>query len=249
MAMTADEATDLAVAEIRRLGELCVDVDPGTPVPTCPAWDLGALLRHTGTVNRWAATMVGRSSQERLNRDAVDWDEPDDPAALAAWVRDGAEFVEQRFRDADPSTPMWAWGSPKTAAFWPRRMVHETGIHRADAEYALDRSPSFDAAAAVDGIEELLDNLPHAAYFRPHVAELRGDGDVLALVSPEASFTVTLRPVGFGGRRDAADADAALEAPSASDLLLTLYGRRSPAAGEITGKASLVEHWLENSRL
>ena len=247
--MTAVAATDLAVAEIRRLGELCLDADPSTPVPTCPEWDLGQLLRHTGTVNRWAATMVARSSQERLNRDGVDWDEPDDPAALAAWVRDGADFVEQRFRSADPSKPMWAWGSPKTAAFWPRRMVHETGIHRADAEYALGRSPSFDVAVAVDGVEELLDNLPHAAYFRPKVAELKGDGEVVALVSPQARFTITLRPDGFAWTRDAADADAALEAPSASDLLLTLYGRRSPAAGEVTGNASLVEHWLESSQL
>lgn len=249
MAITPDRATDLAVAEIRRLGDLCVDVDPGTPVPSCPGWDVGALLRHTGSVNRWAATMVARSSQERLTRDGVDWDEPEDPAALAAWVREGAEFVDARFRGADPSTPMWAWGWPKTAAFWPRRMVHETGVHRADAEYALGRSPAFDAEVAVDGVEELLDNLPHAAYFRPGVAELTGTGEAVAFVAPEASWTIRLQPDGFEWRRDAADADAALSAASASDLLLTLYGRRSPAAGEVTGDASLVERWLEKSQL
>jgi uncharacterized protein (TIGR03083 family) len=249
MAMTVDDATELAVAEIRRLGDLCLDVDPATPVPSCPGWDLAELLRHTGTVNRWAATMVARSSQERLNRDGVDWDEPDDPAALAAWVRDGADFVAERFQGADPSTPMWAWGWPKTAGFWPRRMVHEAGVHRADAELALGRQPSFDAQVAVDGVEELLDNLPHAAYFRPNVAELRGNGEVLALVAPEATFTITLRPDGFEWRRDATDADATLEAPSASDLLLTLYGRRPPTADDVTGDAALVERWLERSVL
>ena len=250
MAIPVDRAIELAAAEIRHLGEVCAGADPSTPVPSCPGWDIAELLRHVGMVNRWAAAMVEQSSQSRLSREDMDSDEPDDPSALPAWVAAGADVVEASFRAADPTTAMWAWGSPKNAGFWPRRMVHETGVHRADAELALGTAPSFTAEVAVDGVEELLDNLPHAKYFRPSVAELKGDGQVLAFVSPDASWTIPLHADGFDWVRDAApDADATFTAPSASDLLLTLYGRRGPAPGEITGDAALVEHWLTHSSL
>jgi uncharacterized protein (TIGR03083 family) len=249
MTITVDRATDLAVAEIRRMADTCAGVDPSTPVPTCPEWDVAELLRHIGTVNRWAATMVERASQERLGREDMTLDVPEDPTALAAWVAEGADFCDARFRAADPDTPMWAWGWPKNAGFWPRRMLHETGVHRADAEIALGRAPSFDAEVAVDGVEELLDNLPHASYFRPNVAELKGDGQILAFRTPEASWVLPLQPDGFSWVRDEVDADASLVLRSASDLLLTLYRRRQPAPGEITGDASIVEHWLTHSEL
>ena len=249
MTITVDRATDLAVAEIRHLADVCRGADPATPVPSCPAWDLAELLRHIGTVNRWAATMVEQRSQERLGRDEMTWDVPDDPSALADWVGEGADFVEARFRGVDPDAAMWAWGWPKNAGFWPRRMVHETAVHRADAELALGRQPVFDAEVAVDGVEELLDNLPQAAYFRPTVAELKGDGQLLAFLTPEASWAIPLQPDGFSWVRDEVQGDASLVMRSASDLLLTLYGRRRPAPGEITGDASLIEHWLKHSEL
>ena len=250
MALAVERAIDLAATEIRRLGDVCDGVDPATPVPSCPGWDIAELLRHVGMVNRWAATMVERTSQSRLERDAIETGQPTDPAALADWVRDGADFVESRFRAADPSTPMWAWGWPKTAGFWPRRMVHETGVHRADAELALGIAPSFTAEVAADGVDELLDNLPHAKYFRPSVAELQGDGEVFGLATPDASWAITLRADGFDWAREApTDAAATLAAPSASELLLTLYGRRPLAPGDVTGDAALAERWLTNSAL
>ena len=183
-----DRWIDLAVAEIRRMADACRGADPATPVPTCPEWDLAELQRHIGRVNRWAATMVERRSQERLGREGMDWSTPDDPAALPDWVADGADFVEPRFRAADPEAAMWAWGWPKKAAFWPRRMVHETAVHRVDAELALGRPAVLDAEIAVDAVDELLDNLPHAAYFAPKVAELKGEGEVLAFVGGDAAL-------------------------------------------------------------
>jgi uncharacterized protein (TIGR03083 family) len=246
------EHTDLAVAEIRRMAAVCDGADPATPVATCPGWDLATLQRHVGRVHRWAAAMVERGSQERLGRDDLDSDEPADPRGLPAWLDAGAAACERAFRGADPSLAMWAWGWPKTAGFWPRRMVHESGVHRADAELALGRVPSFDDDVAADGVDELLDNLPHAAYFAPNVTELRGDGEVLAFVTPAASWALPMQPDGFAWARDpdaAAVADACLLAPSSGELLLTLYGRRPPAPGGITGDEALVRRWLDNSSL
>jgi uncharacterized protein (TIGR03083 family) len=179
----------------------------------------------------------------------MDWAEPE-PPALAGWLADGAGFVEPRFRGAQPATPMWAWGWPKNAGFWPRRMIHETAIHRADAELALGRQPSIAPDVALDGVDELLDNLPQAAYFAPHVAELKGDGEILVLATDGAAWAIPLQPDGFSWVRDDEVAgDATLAVRSPADLLLTLYGRRAPAPGEITGKAEIVHHWLANSTL
>lgn len=243
---------ELAAAEIRRLADVARGADPATPVPTCPGWDLADLLRHVGQVNRWAAAMVEQGSQRRLEREELEWDDPDDPAALPDWVAEGAERCRAVFAAADPAFEMWAWGWPKAARFWPRRMLHETGVHRADAEIALGRTPAFEAELAADGVDELLDNLPHAAYFAPAVAELKGDGEVLALATPEASWAITLDPDGFRGERTDGATDGAaatLRAPTAGDLLLTLYRRHPAAPEDISGDPTIVERWLANSAL
>ena len=248
-----ENVVDLVVSEIESMASVCRGADPVTRVPTCPDWDLAELLRHAGTVHRWAATMVERSSQERLRREDMDWAVPEDSNALPDWLAEGAEFVAERFKSADPATPMWAWGWPKTAGFWPRRMLHETGVHRADAEFALGRTPDFDPEVAADGVSELLDNLPHAAYFAPRVAELKGEGETVAFVARDlgAVWAIELGRDGFTWSRDGeteVGAAATLET-TAGELLLTLYGRRPIRPGEVTGDRTLVEKWVENSAL
>ena len=89
----------------------------------------------------------------------------------------------------DPDKDLWAWGSDKKARFWGRRMLFETTIHRADIELALGRDPTVETATALDGIDEFLDNLPHASYFAPDVNKLRNDGVVLRLRAGDAVST------------------------------------------------------------
>jgi len=224
-----DRCIDLAVAEIRRMADACRGADPATPVPTCPEWDLLRLVRHTGMVHRWASAMVQRRLQERLDRRELDLGLPEDPAALADWLAAGADVVEHALRGTDPETVVWAWGWPKNAGFWPRRLLHETEVHRADAELALGHHPGVDPALAADGVDELLDNLPHAAYFAPAVAELRGDGEVLALAATDlgAAWRIELVPDGVRWQRaGTAGAQASLALPAA-DLLLTNLTDRS----------------------
>jgi uncharacterized protein (TIGR03083 family) len=173
---------------------------------------------------------------------------PADDAALAPWLTAGAVELLARLRAADPDAPMWAWGSDQHARFWPRRMLHETAVHRADAEIAAGAEPVLDAVVAVDGIDELLDNLPCAVYFAPAVAALKGEGERLVFSAEDAGvvWSIRLQPDGF--QWDHADGDAAARVSgSASDLALVLNHRLPAERVTVEGDPALWERWRENS--
>ena len=83
------------------------------------------------------------------------------------------------------------------------------------------------------------------------IAELRGDGEAIALLATDVGtgWVIALGPDGFSWRRDPAAVGDVTAAAPARDLLLTLYGRRPPAAGEVTGDASLLDRWLASTEL
>lgn len=247
--LSTERCCEIVEREVARFVEVTDGVDPATPVPTCGDWTVADLLLHAGQVYRWAGMIVAQASPVRIPRDELDFGEPDDPAALPAWFGEAVGDVVATFRAADPDTPMWAWGWPKEGRFWPRRMVHELGVHRADAELALGIEVAMDPAVAADGVDELLDNLPHAQYFAPDVAKLRGTGQVLAFRATDSGDTwrITLDPDRFSWARGPVDgADATVEAP-ARDLLLGLYGR--PACVCVAGDDDLFDLWSRNSAI
>src|SRR5688500_13248009 len=98
MGLSLERCCELVEEEIARLAAVTDGVDPATPVLTCGEWTVADLLDHTGTVFRWAATMVRDSAQQRYGRDQMDFDEPEDKRALPAWIAEGAEFVVETFR-------------------------------------------------------------------------------------------------------------------------------------------------------
>jgi uncharacterized protein (TIGR03083 family) len=252
LAWTHDAYCDALEAEITRFADVVRGADLDTAVPTCGDWTLANLVEHTGIVERWAAEMVRRRATERLDRRRLDVPVPDHADELPEWLAAGSDEIVGAFRATDPDAAMWAWGAEKHARFWPRRMLHETTVHRADAELALGRDPRIDADVAVDGVDELLDNLPHAAYFRPHVAELRGDGESLHVHCTDADgeWTVRLEPDGFHWDHGHAKATTAVRGP-AGDLLLLIYRRRPPTDDryEVYGDDRVLARWLEHSAL
>jgi uncharacterized protein (TIGR03083 family) len=232
-------------------------LDPETPVPSCPDWTVAALVRHVGTVHRWAGQMVRDRSTERLDTRTLDLGLPDDPRDYADWLAAGAAPLVAAFAASDPDAAMWAWGADQHARFWPRRMLHETTVHRVDAELAAGNNPAVDAATAADGIDELLENLPSAGYFRPRVAELRGRGESISLRGTDSDdrWLIRLEPERFDWERgggDATGADATVAVAAATgDLLLLMYGRRAMRDDhfELVGDAQVLERWLECSAL
>jgi uncharacterized protein (TIGR03083 family) len=198
---------------------------------------------------------VATLAPARISSAELGIEPPTDGAELAGWLAAGTAVMDGAFSAADPDAPMWAWGADKHARFWPRRMLHETAVHRADAEIALGRTPALVAPASADGIDELLDNIPHAGYFAPGVALLVGDGETLVLVAADLgeAWRIRLEPDGYAWAREPAGdlpATGAVTA-DAGDLLLWMYGRIGPddARVAVSGDGDLVARWRRDSAL
>ncbi|AEW93780.1 MULTISPECIES: maleylpyruvate isomerase family mycothiol-dependent enzyme [Streptomycetaceae] len=244
-------------AEADRLREVLRDADPGAHVPTCPDWSLAELIGHLGGVHRWVTQVVTTRAQEPLRRDLVAGDEPPkDAEGLARWLGDGVTPLVAALREAGPDTRVWSWAGVPTTAFWSRRMVLETLVHRADAAIALQRPYDAPAELAADAIDEWLELMASesALRFRPQLAELRGDGERLHLHATDApaqlnaEWVVERTPQGITWRREHAKGDVALRAPL-TDLFLAFH-RRLPLDHErleIIGDRALLDHWLEHT--
>ncbi|HZN77182.1 MAG TPA: maleylpyruvate isomerase family mycothiol-dependent enzyme [Micromonosporaceae bacterium] len=250
-----DTFCDLAGAEINRLADAIRRVDPALPVPTCGTWTVTDLARHTGVVHRWAGGLVTDLVQRYRGASGYyDWDPDATPAAHAEWLAAADKLLLAPLRDTDPDLPMWAWGADQHVRFWSRRMTHETGVHRADAELALGITPEFAPAVAVDGVSEFLANLPGARRWQPTIDLLRGDGETIRLSAVDSpdEWTITRRP-GFPewSRHEPAEgppADVTVRA-GAVDLYLMMWGRYActDPRFDVTGDRELLEHWQRNS--
>jgi uncharacterized protein (TIGR03083 family) len=248
--MTDMAFCDAVAAEIRRFEEAIAGADLKTSVPTCPPWDVAQLIKHLGLVHRWAECLVRKLAQEPLDFKQIELDLPPDESGYPAWFASGGQRLLATLRAADPDAAMWAWGADQHARFWMRRMAHETGMHRADAEAALGRGPSFEATIAVDGIDEFLENLPHAASFVPSVKELRGNGESIHFhcTDAEGEWLIELHPDGFHWQHGHGKGSAAVRG-AASDVLLLIYGRKKHADGafEVFGDAAVLDRWFANA--
>lgn len=244
------EHCDLLAGEVPAFAAVVGDVPPAAPVPSCPGWDVVELTRHVGRVHRWAEGLVRSGGAARPPHREADPEEPEVPGP--DWIVAGGEVLLATLRAADPDAPMWAWGADQHVRFWSRRMLHETVVHRVDAELAAGREPSVPPAVAADGIDELLANLVPRLSGGEAGSALRGRGEVLAVrpADAPAAWAITLGAEGFSVGSDPGRADAELAGPAAG-LLLALYRRRTPAEAGVSvgGDGALVARWLANTAM
>jgi uncharacterized protein (TIGR03083 family) len=248
---------DELVRETDLLRAILVDADLSVRVPTCPEWTLGELARHVGGAHRWAEYIVRTEAEAEVpDEDVPDATGPgdDEPAALDAWLAEGAEMTADTLRTAGPGLKVWTWAADQRAAFWARRMVHETVIHRADAATAASVAYETDPEVAADAIDEWLEIVAFAAASGdPEAAELRGAGRSIHLHATDApgvdaEWLIEFGDEGFSWRRGHEKATVALRGPL-SDVLRVFY-RRLPADSdrvEVLGEAELLDFWLERA--
>lgn len=136
-----------------RMAELIGKAEGNEPVPACPGWTVNDLAVHLGRVHRWAASTV--LSGQRLTTPEVIATEP-----LNDWYAGTATALLAALQAVEPTepTPNFSFIN-ETAAFWPRRQMHETTIHAVDAAQAIglgDDAYEIYNAVADDGIDEVL---------------------------------------------------------------------------------------------
>jgi uncharacterized protein (TIGR03083 family) len=249
----ATPGIDFAAAlleQIRLLGDLIHGADPATPVPSCPGWTLTQLLRHVGRGDRWAATIVRERRDSFLDpKDVSNGKPPDDPDGALEWLRESARMLVDAVARVGADTACWTFLGPRPAAFWIRRRLHETTVHRADAALAVGADYELDPVLAADGLAEWLDIVSGTAGRGDRPAPL-DPGTSLHLhatddaLGPAGEWLVEATNGGVGWRRGHAKATTAVRGP-AVDLLLATLRRRPEADGlEVIGDADVWTRWL-----
>jgi uncharacterized protein (TIGR03083 family) len=226
------EAGSLAAAARRDLTQ---------PVPSCPGWDLAAVVTHVGRAYRWVTEIVDTHAADEVRLDDVTG--PDDTTDLVGWFEDALAALLETLTNETPDSPAWNWSEQDlTAAFWARRMAHETAVHAWDAWLANGIKQPIEPELATDGVDEMLGMIvPHVLGLRP-VDGLAGTVRVTA-TDTGAVWYGALHPDGIDLHRGAPLAghpqqpDATLNG-TASNLVLAMWGR--DVAIETSGDARIV---------
>jgi uncharacterized protein (TIGR03083 family) len=239
------------VAQTKLLTGQIDGADLSMPVPSCPGWNVSQLLRHIDGGQRWAQEIVATRASEpppdtalRDLSGATD----DDPAAVAASLTEAAAALALTLTDAGPDAQMWCPVAGGGAAFYARRFLHETAIHRADAALALGLDFTLDTDIAVDAVDEWMELgcLPFHFEVHPWMRELLGPDRTIGLhaTDTDAHWLLDLTGDAITWRRSDEPAAAEIRG-QVTDLLLTIYRRRPVAGLAVAGDAGLVDFWLE----
>jgi uncharacterized protein (TIGR03083 family) len=256
--MEHEEYCARAGAEITRMADVVTGADLTIPVTGCPDWNLAKLVRHTGIVHRWATAIVATRASERIPQNELDVALPADPAGYPEWLVHGAAPLVTVLLEAGPDTAVWAWGDDHRSGWWARRMLHETTVHRVDAERALGVEPVIDPVAAADGVDEFLLVAPLGSRVSQRLAELPA-GQTIHLHATDDAFSpggsapagagewlISLDGSGYTWSHGHAKGSVAVRGPAAVLLLFT-YGRIRPDDERLTvfGDATLLQSWQD----
>jgi uncharacterized protein (TIGR03083 family) len=248
--LTLDQYLAAIRSAAQRLHDHAAQAGLTAPVPSCPGWDVAALVAHQGMVHRWAAANVAGDSDHRTeDSEAAAAAAPD----LLAWFEEGVHALTKILIEApdDLEAMVFLRHAPPPRLFWARRQAHETTIHAVDAQAAaLGRLPRpaetvINAELAADGIDELLRGfLPRRKSTlrseSPYVIEIRPTDavqrwQVAVSEQPPSSVQGTAWPP-----------DAVISG-TAVELYLGLWNRYQHLHAE--GRQDVIEQWRSEVRV
>jgi mycothiol maleylpyruvate isomerase-like protein len=219
------------------------------PVPHCPAWNAAALVRHTGSIFGWMASVV--SSKELIAPRAID-PVPEDLAALASWYLGALDRVVDVLGAAEPGSETWTFSptGDRRVQWWRRRLAVEVAVHRYDAEYAAfvaggPAPASLDADVAAAGIEEFVVEFLPGLLDGAGIEGLAGTLHLHATDRP-LEWWINLDVPG-AARPEHAKADTAVRA-TRSDLLLWLTNRALLDSFDVIGNLGIADRWRQLER-
>jgi uncharacterized protein (TIGR03083 family) len=226
--------------------------DLRAPVPSCPGWTLGKLVRHIGGGHRWAEETIRTRATAFLPDDQLRKLDGDDSGHVpTALLTEGAAEFADTLRAAGPNAQVWAPFDYATTSFWARRFTHETVVHRADATLAAGTDFAVAEDVAVDAIDEWmeLDALPQHFDVDPRRRDLMGPGRTIALeatdTDADTAWFIDLTGDVITWRRGHDSAAVTVRA-ALTDLLLIIYRRKAVPDNNIQGDQRLLDFWLDH---
>ena len=217
------------------------DRDPSARIEHCPDWDVAGLVDHMAMVWGFMTAQINAASPDKPSR-------PD--ADDTSTASDRLSRLVALLASVDPSEPCWNWcpEEGRNVGWVVRRMAHENGIHRWDAENAVGEPEPLDAELAHDGVDEILDVAWRYHMTGPvtvfpsgtlHLHRTDGDGEwLLSSTDDQAQNQLVVE-------RQHAKGDVAARG-TASDLNLLMWGRRQPTL-EVFGDQAVLDAWLDLS--
>ncbi|MEV6210873.1 maleylpyruvate isomerase family mycothiol-dependent enzyme [Kitasatospora sp. NPDC051914] len=247
--MEIHELVDVLRREGALLADAAARTAPDAPVPTCPGWQLRDLLLHTGQVHRWAAAHVKGGLAGPLDEAGklAAWGPEPSDAELVEWFRTGHGDLVAVLDAAPADLDCWSFlPAPSPLAFWARRQLHETTVHRVDAESAAGGGRTgIDPAVAADGLDELL-----TCFMSRPRTKLHSESPRTLLVRPTDRPESWLMTIGQDApqveRGGTGLANCTVIGP-AEDLYLLLWNRLPADAVDIAGDRSLLDLWREKA--
>jgi uncharacterized protein (TIGR03083 family) len=226
-------------AEAGLLRAAALDAGAEAPVPTCPGWTVQRLIQHLSRTFGMVVAVLRMADPQlpppRIERPTGDF------TALLQGFDNRLDALLEQLAAIDPAAPVWHFSptAPRTAAFWSRRMAHETTMHRIDAQAAAGTDSPVDADFAADGVDEVLTRLIQARLDAWAVAELSG---IVLYHAADAgrAWTVRLVPgqLPQTARESMVEPDASVVG-LADAVYRAAWGR--PSRAVISGDTHLVE--------
>lgn len=250
-ALTFERYRAAIVEQTELLRSAITDADMTVPVPSCPGWNVGQLVRHTGGGQRWVAetirTLATTPPSDTAMRD-LSSNIDEDPNVLVPWLAETCAELVAALDQTGPDAELWTPVPGAKVQFFARRFAHETAIHRADAVLALGQRFALSDDLAVDGVDEWLELgvMPFHFDVHPWMRELMGPGRTVRLYATDAKIHWVMDMTGqaMAWRRSDEDCAVTLSGP-VTELLLAIYKRRAPDGLQIDGDRAWLEFWLE----
>lgn len=215
------------------------------PVAACGDWMVGDLVAHMGRIHNRVAVVMSRRATEMVP-DSEFGDPPtaSDEGALMGYASAALDALVGALGEINPAEAVWTWTARRDAAFWFRRLWHETSVHRWDAETAAGRDSAIDGDQGADGIDELFEVLAPTMLARGRALPAgslhlhRTDGPGEWMLTSEGG-DVSVEHVHAKG-------DAALRGPGGA-LCLAMWGRVPVSELELFGDEAAAQSWIDFS--
>lgn len=222
--------------EVERVRAAVDDLD--APVPACPDWRVRDLVHHLGSVHRRFRRVADEGWMQRPPEPDVDDRPAADDDRVVAWAQKQADLLLGALTRLDPQAPRWNFSpGPQLGAFIPRRMHHETAMHRWDLQGAQGFPGTFDDEVASDGVREYLE------VFLPRSGRWTGAPAVVhTLVVDGPSLELELSTGAWPVVRDDPQRDPdAVVAGTPDRLLLAWWDREPLSALRRAGNPSVID--------